>query len=109
MSATWLRAPYAGDVVLQNACSPLHAPWWEQIQSIILINAGGTTDILQEFNAVEGQALALMTFYIIDSHRPLNLSNVYDEDRVIIFDDGEVSGAPVLPFLNLCVSFCGAH
>ena len=26
---------------------------------------------------------------MIDSHRPLNLGNVYDDERVFVFDDGE--------------------
>lgn len=28
--------------------------------------------------------------YVIDSHRPLNLDNVYNSEQVIIFDDGEL-------------------
>jgi len=45
-------------------------------------------DVLEEFQALEEQPLAHLTFYIIDSHRPLHLANVYDDDRVYLFDDG---------------------
>jgi len=56
-----------------------------------MINAGGTSDVLEEFQANEGQALSHLSFYIIDSHRPINLSNVFENDRVMVFDDGKAS------------------
>jgi hypothetical protein len=39
-------------------------------QSVVMLNAGGTIDILAEFEAEEeGSPLAGLTFYIIDAHR----------------------------------------
>eukprot|EP00051_Salpingoeca_urceolata_P000495 m.34357 g.34357 ORF g.34357 m.34357 type:complete len:161 (+) comp10705_c0_seq1:221-703(+) len=62
-----------------------------KIKSVILINAGATSDVLYEFEAQSGSANGDVSFYIIDSHRPVNLANIYhDEDRVFVFDDGQV-------------------
>eukprot|EP00053_Salpingoeca_punica_P005568 m.55304 g.55304 ORF g.55304 m.55304 type:complete len:584 (+) comp13303_c0_seq1:398-2149(+) len=61
----------------------------EQVRSVVLINAGGAWDLLTDFEAEDGQPNANITFYVIDSHRPLNLANVFDSSRVIIFDDGQ--------------------
>mgnify|MGYP004164280813 CR=1 FL=1 len=40
--------------------------------------------------------------FILDTHRPLNLDNVYS-DTIRVFDDGEVcvTGVPALPFTRL--------
>eukprot|EP00039_Didymoeca_costata_P030735 m.31129 g.31129 ORF g.31129 m.31129 type:complete len:586 (+) comp8280_c3_seq1:251-2008(+) len=59
------------------------------VLSAVLINAGGTIDILEQFQALEEQPLEHIQFYLIDCHRPLHLSNVYDEERVFVFDDGQ--------------------
>ncbi len=90
------------------------------MRSIILLNAGATIDILEQFTVslvllppcLLGSLASLavshlhtvhpqseedadvfgdLTFYIFDSHRPLNLANVYDQDRVLIFDDGQTA------------------
>jgi len=58
------------------------------VQSIILINAGGNVDLLEEFQALDEQPLAHLTFYVIDSHRPMHLANVFDDGRVYMFSDG---------------------
>eukprot|EP00040_Diaphanoeca_grandis_P012371 m.62716 g.62716 ORF g.62716 m.62716 type:complete len:589 (-) comp23192_c0_seq1:164-1930(-) len=63
------------------------------LQSVVMLNAGGTIDILEVFQADEGDALSEVTFYIVDSHRPCELSNVYEPDRVVLFDDGETQKA----------------
>eukprot|EP00042_Codosiga_hollandica_P034584 m.242785 g.242785 ORF g.242785 m.242785 type:complete len:631 (+) comp54447_c0_seq4:2216-4108(+) len=61
----------------------------DKIKSVILLNCGGTTSLLDDFEANDDEPNSKITFYIIDSHRPLHLANVFDTDRVIIFDDGQ--------------------
>eukprot|EP00035_Acanthoeca_spectabilis_P026224 m.461800 g.461800 ORF g.461800 m.461800 type:complete len:590 (-) comp22414_c0_seq1:118-1887(-) len=63
-------------------------------QSVVMINCGGTHDIVAEFDAEdEDSPLAHFTFYLIDAHRPIDLANAYDESRVYVFDDGETQAA----------------
>lgn len=45
-------------------------------------------DLLEEFQALDEQPLAHLTFYVIDSHRPMHLANVFDDGRVYMFSDG---------------------
>jgi cell division control protein 45 len=56
-----------------------------QLRTVITINCGGVVDI--------GELLRLpkqVKIYVLDSHRPYHLANVYDEDQVFLVDDGEV-------------------
>mmetsp|Transcript_27344 Transcript_27344/g.71666 ORF Transcript_27344/g.71666 Transcript_27344/m.71666 type:complete len:588 (-) Transcript_27344:104-1867(-) len=58
-------------------------------QTVVMLNAGGTIDILAEFEAEdEASPLADLTFYLVDAHRPIDLANAYDDGRVVVFDDG---------------------
>jgi cell division control protein 45 len=47
-----------------------------------LINCGGTIDIIELLQPEEN-----ITFFILDSHRPYDLSNVYSEKQVQILGD----------------------
>eukprot|EP00041_Stephanoeca_diplocostata_P020331 m.453060 g.453060 ORF g.453060 m.453060 type:complete len:591 (+) comp21546_c0_seq1:237-2009(+) len=67
-------------------------------KSVMMLNCGGMIDIVTEFEAEEeGSPLKDITFYIIDSHRPIDLSNAYDADRVVVFDDGQTQASIPLP------------
>ncbi len=75
-----------------------------------MINAGGTTDVIQDFEvstrthvmstngmqAGEGQANDGVNFYIFDSHRPLNLANVWRDKNVYLFVDEDVRASMAL-------------
>ena len=69
------------------------------VQSIILINAGGNVDLLEEFQALDEQPLAHLTFYVIDSHRSMHLANVFDDGRVYV-------SKHVCMCLCLCLCMC---
>ena len=66
-----------------------------------MLNCGGTMDVLREFEAEDEQPNSDVTFYVIDSHRPLNLDNVYGSSRVILFDDGQVGRRTCLHRLTI--------
>eukprot|EP00048_Salpingoeca_helianthica_P021638 m.13490 g.13490 ORF g.13490 m.13490 type:complete len:589 (-) comp6191_c1_seq1:20-1786(-) len=61
----------------------------EKYRSVVMLNAGGSSDVVDDFEADDGKANAGTTFYIIDSHRPLNLANVYRDRGVYVFVDPE--------------------
>lgn len=82
--------PVANNTDLESAREVL-AESPGDLQSVIMLNAGGTVDVLDFFQTDEGDALSGVKFYIIDSHRPCELANVYDPDRVFLFDDGQTS------------------
>ncbi|KAJ2720690.1 DNA replication initiation factor cdc45 [Coemansia sp. Benny D115] len=56
-----------------------------QIRSVVFLNCGGSVDI-QDYVELRPE----LTVLIIDSHRPLNLYNIYWNDQVQCLDDGEV-------------------
>lgn len=51
----------------------------EQLAAIIMLNAGGTIDLLEFLQPRED-----LTVYVLDSHRPLNLHNLFVHDKVRI-------------------------
>lgn len=63
-----------------------------QLHTIILINMGGVTDLRTEL----GEFPPGVAIHIIDSARPLDLTNVHSADnegsRVIVWDDGHIEG-----------------
>lgn len=93
--ALQLRALGGRTIFLTNGWPLAHFPtcFWSvvQIKSIVLINAGGTADVIEIFQAEEepGNPLGALKFYVIDSHRPVHLANCYDQSRVFVFDDGQ--------------------
>jgi len=56
----------------------------DEIRSIILINCGGIGDLTTIFDLNE-----TMTVYVIDSHRPFHLSNLFGE-KIIVFGDESI-------------------
>ena len=46
-----------------------------QLRSVVLINCGGNLDLYTFFGEPEH-----ITFYVFDSHRPLDLSNIHEKD-----------------------------
>jgi len=63
------------------------------VTSIVFINCGGAVD-LTEFLSLS----AHMTVYVMDSHRPIHLSNLYADQQVSCLDSrgGQCSRAPLL-------------
>lgn len=51
----------------------------EEIKNVLLINCGGTLDLVELLQPEES-----VIFYILDSHRPYDLCNVYSENQVRI-------------------------
>lgn len=49
----------------------------KDVKNFILINCGGTIDIVEELEAEED-----VVFFILDSHRPLDLCNIYSNGQV---------------------------
>lgn len=89
--------PVADLTDLQSAKDVLAASPGD-FKSVVMLNCGGMIDIVTEFEAEEeGSPLKDVTFYIIDSHRPIDLSNAYDADRVVVFDDGQTQASIPLP------------
>ncbi|RDD44749.1 Cell division control protein 45-like protein [Trichoplax sp. H2] len=62
----------------------------DQFKNIILINCGGNINIVEILQPEED-----VTFYVIDSHRPFDLNNVFNQDQVkIILMEGETVDIP---------------
>lgn len=57
----------------------------EQIKIFLLINCGGNID----FDVLEADEDS--TFYVVDSHRPLDLNNVFKEQIKILIKDGDAT------------------
>ncbi|KAJ1657512.1 DNA replication initiation factor cdc45 [Dispira simplex] len=55
------------------------------LRSIVCLNCGALTDILETFQLPEH-----VTVYIFDSHRPYCLDNLFRYPQLVIFDDGDV-------------------
>ncbi|KAJ8956232.1 hypothetical protein NQ318_014963 [Aromia moschata] len=54
------------------------------VKYFILINCGGTIDIVEEVEAEED-----VTFFILDSHRPIDLCNIYSNGQVRLLSSPE--------------------
>jgi len=73
--------PVLGQEDLVNA----YAEHKDQIQHFFLVNCGGNINLLNALDANEES-----TFYIADSHRPLDLDNVYNQDQIkILIKEGD--------------------
>jgi cell division control protein 45 len=57
----------------------------EELRTVIMINCGGLVDLTEFLSFSE-----ILTVYIIDSHRPYNLSNIYSTNQIVIVDDGDI-------------------
>ncbi|XP_046839904.1 cell division control protein 45 homolog [Xenia sp. Carnegie-2017] len=62
----------------------------EQVKHVVLINCGGSLNIIELL-----QPLDDVMFYIADSHRPLDLDNIYNQDQIkILMKEGEILEVP---------------
>ncbi len=52
----------------------------DQVKSVVMINCGGALSVLELLEPENEEA----RFFIIDSRRPLELDNVYNQDQVIL-------------------------
>ncbi|KJE88507.1 CDC45-like protein [Capsaspora owczarzaki ATCC 30864] len=59
-------------------------------KSIFLINCGAFVNIAKFM--VEEHATS--TFYVVDSHRPMHLHNIYSSEWIQVFDDGDMGRIP---------------
>ncbi|XP_032676361.1 cell division control protein 45 homolog [Odontomachus brunneus] len=61
----------------------------EEIRNVIMINCGGTLDLVELLQPGES-----MIFFILDSHRPYDLCNIYSENQIRILgksdEDNEI-------------------
>ncbi|ORY85462.1 CDC45 family [Protomyces lactucae-debilis] len=72
--AGWNDLKKANDAVVQNQ---------EDLKFIVLMNFGAFFDPLQHLSVDES-----MTIYVIDSHKPVMMENLYFESNVYVWDDG---------------------
>ncbi|KAJ3109527.1 hypothetical protein HDU97_005184 [Phlyctochytrium planicorne] len=80
---SYLVVPVAGLDEL-SAATEKHIASNDEVRSIIMINCGGIIDLESYFPLTDQ-----MSVYVIDSHRPIHLRNLFGGDKIIIFDDGE--------------------
>ena len=57
------------------------------LESIILLNVGGVVNLLDFLSLTDK-----MCCYVLDSHRPINLYNLFSSSQVVVIDDGSLSG-----------------
>ncbi|RUS21570.1 CDC45-like protein-domain-containing protein [Endogone sp. FLAS-F59071] len=57
----------------------------EELRTIVMLNCGGLVD-LSEFFTLSPE----VTLYVIDSHRPHNLHNVFGSGQIVVLDDGNI-------------------
>ncbi|OLL23973.1 Cell division control protein 45 [Neolecta irregularis DAH-3] len=57
----------------------------EELKFIFMINCGALIDLVGYLQPRQG-----LTIYVIDSHRPWNLDNLFVEGEVVVWDDGEI-------------------
>ncbi|KAL7751816.1 DNA replication initiation factor cdc45 [Sorochytrium milnesiophthora] len=57
----------------------------DELRSVVLLNCGGVVNV-QDFLSLNDQVRC----YVIDSHRPYNLDNLFGNHQVVVFDDGEI-------------------
>lgn len=88
-SYTHLLQIYNSDV-LENA----------EIKTCILVGCGVLVDLVDHFGIEEQDSVQ---FYVIDSHRPANLGNLYSNENVWCFDDGGFDPAVRDAYMSLVV------
>lgn len=66
----------------------------------MLLNCGGVVDIQEHLTVQEETQV-----YILDSHRPLSLHNIYASQNIKVLDDGDMDHELEEPFFALEVCF----
>lgn len=57
----------------------------EEVKNVIMINCGGTIDLVEMLQPPES-----ITFFIVDSHRPYDLCNIYSEHQIRILGKPDI-------------------
>ncbi|KAL1922012.1 uncharacterized protein VTP21DRAFT_10654 [Calcarisporiella thermophila] len=57
----------------------------QHVKTIFMINCGGMMDIAEDFELSPD-----INVIIMDSHRPLNLHNIFGSNQILVLDDGEI-------------------
>nr|BAH83666.1 cell division cycle 45 [Patiria pectinifera] len=81
-SVQYTLVPVAGKMDWERVFSE-HA---EQLEFVVMINCGATLDILETLQPEEN-----VTFFVCDSHRPMDLVNVYNDTQVKLLMSPEES------------------
>lgn len=71
-----------------------------QVKHVVLINCGGTLDIIEVLEPEED-----ITFFVVDSHRPTDICNIYSSSQVFYFLYIEFSFYKYLVISKLCFVF----
>ncbi|KAI8920232.1 CDC45 family [Powellomyces hirtus] len=82
--------PVAGYTDLSGANED-HVENNEELRSIVMLNCGGLVDLNEMFTLSED-----MTIYVCDSHRPLNLRSLFNQEQIVFMDDGDIDDLPDL-------------
>lgn len=56
----------------------------KEVNYFVLINCGGTIDLVEELEPEEN-----IVFFVLDSHRPLDLCNIYSNGQVRLLSPHE--------------------
>ena len=60
---------------------------------VVLINCGATVDLVQDLELdVEGSEFDDLIFFVADSHRPVDVTNIYNDGQIRLLmkqDQGE--------------------
>eukprot|EP00123_Amoebidium_parasiticum_P010126 comp19908_c0_seq1/m.24137 comp19908_c0_seq1/g.24137 ORF comp19908_c0_seq1/g.24137 comp19908_c0_seq1/m.24137 type:complete len:620 (-) comp19908_c0_seq1:708-2567(-) len=73
----------------------------DTLRSVFLLNCGGGLDLLEHFSESLGEDIDIrerdVKFYVFDSNRPLNLTNVHDDAQIHIFYDDDIEPLDSFP------------
>ncbi|TPX34055.1 hypothetical protein SmJEL517_g03210 [Synchytrium microbalum] len=75
--------PVAGYMDL-GAANSNHVENHEELRSIVMLNCGGLVDVNEFFTLSDSTMV-----YLVDSHRPINLSNLFSSPRIVVVKEQE--------------------
>ena len=55
------------------------------MNTVVCINVGGMVDLMDFFDLSSNSSCK---WWILDSHRPLNLRNLFSSTQIVVIDDG---------------------
>ncbi|KAJ1977822.1 DNA replication initiation factor cdc45 [Dimargaris verticillata] len=79
----WLSPPSSASGLLRG----------QDLRSIVCLNCGALADLEEVFTLppnASDDADDQVTLYVLDSHRPFSLHNLFQSTRIVVFDDGDV-------------------
>ncbi|KAJ1979420.1 DNA replication initiation factor cdc45 [Dimargaris xerosporica] len=65
----------------------------QDLRSIVCLNCGALADLEEVFTlppSSDDNADDQVILYVLDSHRPFSLHNLFQSTRIVVFDDGDV-------------------